>query len=55
MKANKKKSTQSLPEKIPQNRPKTIRTSDDKEYKIIDALLMKYSLFFKNIIDDDRG
>ena len=52
MKATKKKSTQSFSEKQPTNKLRIIRTNDEKEFKVIDALLMKYSLYFKNIIDD---
>lgn len=50
-----KKKTLPVSERLPQNKPKTIRTSDGKEFKVIDSLLMKYSLLFKALIEDDKN
>lgn len=51
----KKKSIQSFSEKQPQNKLRIVKTKDEKEFKVIDALLMKYSLFLKNLIDDEKN
>ena len=50
-----KKKTISTVEKQPQNKPKTIKTNDGKEFKVMDFLLMKYSLLFKNLIEDEKS
>ena len=55
MKATKKKSTQSFSEKQPTNKLRIIKTSDEREFKVIDALLMKYSFYFKNIMEDEKS
>ena len=37
------------------NKLRVICTSDEKIFHVADALLMKYSLFFKNLIDDEKS
>ena len=50
-----KKKTYSTAEKQPQNKPRTIKTSDGKEFKVVDSLLMKYSQFLKTLIEDQKS
>lgn len=45
----------SYSDKQPQNKLKTIKTSDNKQIKVIDSLLMKYSMFLKSLIEDERS
>ena len=52
MKDKKKKPTQQVVEKPPLNKMRTVVTSDGKEYKILDSLLMKYSNTCKIMLED---
>ena len=50
MRTKKKASQAPSVEKQPQNKLKTIITSDGKEYKVMDSLLMKYSMTIRGIL-----
>ena len=50
MKDKKKKLTQQVVEK-PVNKMRTIITSDNKEYKILDTVLLRYSATCKAMLD----
>ena len=55
MKDKKKKPTQQVVEKPPLNKMRTVVTSDGKEYKILDSLLMKYSNTCKIMLEDEKN
>ena len=55
MKDNKKKKgAQQVVEK-PLNKIRTVITSDNKEYKVPDSLLLKYSTTCKVMLDEDKN
>ena len=55
MKNTKKKPQPQVTEKVPQNKIRSVITSDGKEYKILDSLLMKYSLTCKVMMEDEKN
>lgn len=54
MRGKKKVSQVPAVEKQPQNKLKTLITKDDREFKILDSLLMKHSVFIRGLLEGER-
>lgn len=50
-----KETNESSVEKHSTNKQRVICTRDGKKFEVAHALLVKYSLFFRHIIDDEKS